>query len=36
MVVVITMINDQCGLLDSNPQSVSSGHNMFKLQVRRQ
>jgi hypothetical protein len=31
MAVVIRMINDQCGLLDSNPQSLSSERNMFNL-----
>jgi len=36
MVLVIRMINDQCGLLDSNPQSLSSERNIFKLQARRQ
>jgi hypothetical protein len=31
IVVVIRMINDQCGLLDSNPQSLSSERSMLSF-----
>jgi len=36
MVVVIRMIDDQYGLLDSNPQSLSSERGMLELQARHQ